>query len=557
MSKSQTSPQIPPKYLQEDETSDECKKLLLTLPKERGWLASHIYNYQGFWAQDSDIILVTTPKSGTTWLKSLLFDLVNQMKYLVFEQNHPLLVKNPHDLIPFLEIRFYGDGLVPNFASFTSPRLLSTHMPFASLPKSVQDSKTKLVYLCRNPKDTFISLWHFTNNLRLHHKDIHPIEEKFESFCKGIEKPNKVLFLMYEEIKVQTKLQLKHLAEFLECPFSIEEENCGVMDEILRMCTFENLSNLEVNTNGKLSTGEENKVFFRKEEDELSDEGKKLLLTLPKERGWLASHSYNYQGFWATPRIIQGVIACQQQFQAQDSDIILVTIPKSGTTCLKALLFGLVNQVKYPIFEQNHPLLIKKPHDLVPYLELTLYVDGQVPNFSSITTPRLLNSKDTFISMWHFTNKLKLDHKDINSIGKVFDLFCNGVSLYGPFWNHVLDYYWKASIEKSNKVIFFMYEEIKEQPKIQIKCLAEFLECPFPIKEENCGVVDEILRICSFENLSNLEVNTNGKLSSGEENKVFFRKGKVGDWKNYFTIEMNEKLNHIIEQKFEGSGLRF
>ncbi|KAK4715250.1 hypothetical protein R3W88_013588 [Solanum pinnatisectum] len=67
----------------------------------------------------------------------------------------------------------------------------------------------------------------------------------------------------------------------------------------------------------------------------------------------------------------------------------------------------------------------------------------------------------------------------------------------------------------------------------------------------------EILIICSLENLSNLKVNTKGKLSSGEENKVFFRKGKVGDWKNYFTIEMNEKLNHIIEQKFEGSGLRF
>lgn len=111
------------------------------------------------------------------------------------------------------------------------------------------------------------------------------------------------------------------------------------------------------------------------QEDELSDECKKLLSTLPKERGWSVSHIYNYQGFWAKPRVIQGVIACQQQFQAQDSDIILVTNPKSGTTWLKALLFTLVNRVKHPILEQNHPLLIKNPHDLVPFLELTLYVD--------------------------------------------------------------------------------------------------------------------------------------------------------------------------------------
>ncbi|KAK6788555.1 hypothetical protein RDI58_012353 [Solanum bulbocastanum] len=104
------------------------------------------------------------------------------------------------------------------------------------------------------------------------------------------------------------------------------------------------------------------------QEGELSDECKKLLLTLPKERGWLASNIYNYQGFWGTPRIIRGVIACQQQFQAQDSDIILVTTPKLGTTWLKTFLFGLVNRVKHHIVEQNHPLLIKNPHDLVPCL---------------------------------------------------------------------------------------------------------------------------------------------------------------------------------------------
>ena len=158
--------------------------------------------------------------------------------------------------------------------------------------------------------------------------------------------------------------------------------------------------------------------------------------------------------------------------------------------------------------------------------------------------------------MWHFTNNLILHHNDTNSIEEMFDLFCEGVSLYGPFWNHVLDY-WKQSIENPTKILFLMYEEIKKKPKIQLKRLAEFLECPFSIEEENCGVVDEILRMCSFENLSNLEVNTNGKLSSGEENKVFFRKGEVGDWKNYFTIEMSEKLNHIIEQKFQGSGIKF
>uniref|UniRef100_M1CJH9 Sulfotransferase n=1 Tax=Solanum tuberosum TaxID=4113 RepID=M1CJH9_SOLTU len=98
---------------------------------------------------------------------------------------------------------------------------------------------------------------------------------------------------------------------------------------------------------------------------------------------------------------------------------------------------------------------------------------------------------------------------------------------------------------------------MKEKPKIQLKRLAEFLECQFSIEEENCGVVDEILKMCSFENLRNLEVNANEKLSTGERNKTLFRKGEIGDWKNYFTVEIREKLNRITEQKFHGSGLKF
>ncbi|KAM3203478.1 hypothetical protein P3L10_031104 [Capsicum annuum] len=133
-------------------------------------------------AHDNDTILVTNPKSGTTWLKSLLFSLVNQKKHSIFEQNHLTLVKNPHDLIPFLEYRIYANDHDRNYSSFTSPKLFATHLPFTSLPKSVQDSGTKIVFLCRNPRDTFISMWRFANNLRLHYKDTNSIEEIFDLF---------------------------------------------------------------------------------------------------------------------------------------------------------------------------------------------------------------------------------------------------------------------------------------------------------------------------------------------------------------------------------------
>uniref|UniRef100_K4D8Q8 Sulfotransferase n=1 Tax=Solanum lycopersicum TaxID=4081 RepID=K4D8Q8_SOLLC len=86
-------------------------------------------------------------------------------------------------------------------------------------------------------------------------------------------------------------------------------------------------------------------------------------------------------------------------------------------------------------------------------------------------------------------------------------------------------------------MLFLMYEEIKKKPKIQLKRLAEFLE-PISIEEENFGVVDEILKMCNAYNL-------------------FFHQGEIGDWKNYFTTQMSDKLNHTIEENFQGSQLKF
>ncbi|KAK8498845.1 hypothetical protein V6N12_053066 [Hibiscus sabdariffa] len=150
---------------------------------------------------------------------------------------------------------------------------------------------------------------------------------------------------------------------------------------------------------------------------------------------------------------------------------------------------------------------------------------------------------------------LRHESKELLSLDEAFDKFYRGIYAFGPFFEHVLGY-WKASRENPNKILFLKYEDLKEDISCQLKHLAMFLGVPFTEDEEKGGVVEEIANICSFETLKELEVNKNGS-QNGIPYKVFFRKGKVGDWSNCVTPSMVERLEKLIQEKLENSSLTF
>ncbi|CAK8561696.1 unnamed protein product [Lathyrus sativus] len=312
------------------------------------------------------------------------------------------------------------------------------------------------------------------------------------------------------------------------------------------------------------------------QQHDIDKECKELLATLPLEKGWLSSHIHQYQGFWFSPERFHYVLFCQKHFQAFDTDILLATSPKSGTTWLKALIFALINRNKYPITHNNHPLHTTTPHDLVPFCDRDF-----VSDFKTISHPRLYSShlpyellpksfidstckvvylcrdpKDVFVSLWHFINKIRAKTSGTLPLEEAFESFCRGESPFGPFWGHVLGY-WKKSLESSEKIMFLKYEEMKMKPNFYLKEIAKFLDCPFSKEEESKGMLDDILNLCSFDKLSNLEVNKTGKTSYEIESKAFFRLDQVGDWKNLLTPKMIEHINTITKEKFVKHGLSF
>ncbi|KAI3667351.1 hypothetical protein L6452_42406 [Arctium lappa] len=77
------------------------------------------------------------------------------------------------------------------------------------------------------------------------------------------------------------------------------------------------------------------------------DRYKDRVTTFPKEKGWISESLYMYHGFWHLSGgvySIETMMALQETFKAHSTDIYLCTLPKSGTTWMKALMFALVNR---------------------------------------------------------------------------------------------------------------------------------------------------------------------------------------------------------------------
>ncbi|XP_065871867.1 flavonol sulfotransferase-like [Euphorbia lathyris] len=302
--------------------------------------------------------------------------------------------------------------------------------------------------------------------------------------------------------------------------------------------------------------------------------------TLPQESGWRVSlNLYKYQGFWYHSNFLEGIILFQKNFIPQPNDILLCSLPKSGTTWLKSLSVAISTRSNF--IATDHPnsssnlLLTNLPHDIVPFQEMLYSVglerDIQNPliathvPFNSLPKSILnsntkiiyvcRNPKDVLVSLWHFScNK----QSEIIKFEEAYEKFCNGVSGYGPYWDHVLGY-WKASLEFPDRLLFLKYEELKNDTYFYAKKIADFMGCPFSVDEEKQGIVEKIVKLCSFESLKNFEVNksknTSKYIPMKIENNLFFRKGEIDDWKNYLTVEMAERLDQIIQEKFSGSGL--
>ncbi|KAM5132188.1 sulfotransferase 2B1-like [Mantella aurantiaca] len=199
------------------------------------------YAENEFEVLDDDIFNVTYPKSGTNWMIEIL-NLIKHDGDATKSQIIPIYQRSPwYETITFKEQE----------KQLTQPRIISSHLPHHLFAKSFFNSKAKIIYTMRNPKDIIVSLFHFTKILYLF-KEADHFQEFTEDFVKGktlygswfdhvkgwmqMKDDSRFFYITYEELLKDPRGSVERL-----CKFIGKQLNDSQIDSVLKHSSFNSM----------------------------------------------------------------------------------------------------------------------------------------------------------------------------------------------------------------------------------------------------------------------------------------------------------------------------
>ncbi|XP_056896915.1 cytosolic sulfotransferase 3-like [Takifugu flavidus] len=265
-----------------------------------------------------------------------------------------------------------------------------------------------------------------------------------------------------------------------------------------------------------------------------------------------------------------------QKFQARPDDVFIASYPKAGNTwlcyILDLLFFGptsMSHHERVPNLEITIPSRLTASRESEPLFLGTDHAE------SVKTSPRIMkthlpvhlipksvwekncrivyvarNAKDSVVSYYHF-ERMTVIFPEPGDWDSYLKRFMAGKMMFGSWYDHVNNW-WKRKQSYSN-VHFMFYEDLIENTGREIEKLSTFLGLS-PSSEE----MERIIDLVQFDKMkTNNNINLSGFPGMNFKVSSFIRKGKVGDWKNHFTVAQNEEFEEDYKIKMKNSTLKF
>uniref|UniRef100_A0A3B4FV87 Sulfotransferase n=1 Tax=Pundamilia nyererei TaxID=303518 RepID=A0A3B4FV87_9CICH len=253
-----------------------------------------------------------------------------------------------------------------------------------------------------------------------------------------------------------------------------------------------------------------------------------------------------------------------QDFKARPDDILISTYPKAGTDVVLINVVDLCYNKK----TWQTSLIANDSFLSLPYSGTDLA--DKLP-----TTPRLIkthlpvqfvpksfweqrcrvvymarNAKDNVVSYFHF-NRMNSALPEPGDWSTFLQDFMEGKRVYGSWYDHVNGWWEKKQTYSDFHYMF--YEDLIEDYEKEIDRLCSFLGLS-PSAEEK----ERIKASVTFDSMKqNKMTNYTTARKLNHEVSPFMRKGKVGDWKNHFTVAQNEQFDEDYKKKMKNPDLKF
>jgi hypothetical protein len=207
-----------------------CQKRLARI-RTWGRVLKYRLEYDG---SPDDIFIVTYPKSGTTWLQMIVYQLTT---------NGAMNFTHIYEVSPYLD-----EILIPLGRRISdlrgTPRVVKSHLPYHEIPKG----PGRYIYCVRNGLDVGVSSYHHIRNwvpgFRQYSRGEFfsrflagriPFGNWFEHVSEWLRNEDRlnVLVVTYEELSADLEGTVKRIADF--CGITIDP---AAMPRILERCSF-------------------------------------------------------------------------------------------------------------------------------------------------------------------------------------------------------------------------------------------------------------------------------------------------------------------------------
>ena len=244
-------------------------------------------------------------------------------------------------------------------------------------------------------------------------------------------------------------------------------------------------------------------------------------------------------------------------YEAQPGDIFVATYPKCGTTWVQYILYLLLHEgVPLPAGQQignSIPHLeevgaelakaLPTPRVIKTHLTLDFMITHTEARYINVAR----NPFDCAVSFYHHTRGFERHYQFTSgTFDDFFECFLAGEVDWGDYFDSLAS--WFEHREDKN-VLFLTYEGMKLDSRKAIAQIVSFLDLPTAQDEMTLAEIDYH---SSFDEMcQNLE-----RWSSPrpEDMPAFIRKGVVGDWLNYFSVDQAHRLVEKFERRAATAG---